>query len=176
MGLVKHCYLTVLLLFVMELPASASSRDPGKVIAGWVEKVTFNALPVAVKAKLDTGAKTSSLHATNIALFKKNNQYWVRFTLNLKDSNGKLHTVQLEKPRSRKVKIKNHDGEHDRRPVVTLNFCFDGRQHSTDFTLTDRAEYIYPVLLGRTFLQGIAVVDPDSTFLTQASCDKEHAK
>ena len=68
------------------------------------------------------------------------------------------------------MRIKNSDGNHDRRSVVELEICFDGRKHVTEFTLADRSEYIYSVLLGREFMQGIAVVDPESTFLTQAVC------
>lgn len=148
----------------------ASSKTPGKVIAGWVEKVGFGDEGAIIKAKLDTGAKTSSIHAENIEKFKKDDDHWVRFTLMLEDKKGKLHEIAMEAPRSRRVKIKNHDGDHERRVVVDLDFCFDGRQHTAEFTLANRSEYIYSVLLGREFLKGVAVVDPDATFLTKAAC------
>jgi len=94
----------------------------------------------------------------------------VRFDLLLTDENDKQHTIHMETPKARRVRIKNTDGDHDRRAVVELEICFDGRKHVTEFTLADRSEYIYDVLLGREFLQGVAVVDPENTFLTQASC------
>ena len=158
-------------LLLLAAPLShGSSQDPGKVIAGWIEKVSLVEQPLILKAKLDTGAKTSSIHAINIEQFKKDGDRWVRFDLLLKDENDKQHTIHMETPKARRVRIKNNDGDHDRRAVVELEICFDGRKHVTEFTLANRAEYIYDVLLGREFLQGIAVVDPENTFLTQASC------
>ena len=147
-----------------------SSQDPGKVIAGWIEKISLVEQPLILKAELDTGAKTSSIHAINVEQFKKNDDRWVRFDLLLTDENDKQHTIHMETPKARRVRIKNTDGDHDRRAVVELEICFDGRKHVTEFTLADRSEYIYDVLLGREFLQGVAVVDPENTFLTQASC------
>jgi hypothetical protein len=161
--------LCVALLLVAPL-AYGNSSDPGKVIAGWVEKISLVEQPLILKAKLDTGAKTSSIHAINVEPFLHEGERWVRFDLLLSDVDDKQHTLHLEKPRSRRVRIKNNDGEYDRRAVVELEICFDGRKHRTEFTLADRSEYIYDVLLGREFLQGIAVVDPASTFETQASC------
>lgn len=147
-----------------------SSTDPGKVIAGWIEKISLVEQPLLLKAKLDTGAKTSSIHAINVEQFKRDGKRWVKFDLILTDMNDKQHTLHMEKPKVRRVRIKNTGGDHDRRSVVELEICFDGRKHVTEFTLADRSEYIYDVLLGREFLQGLAVVDPDSTFLTQSSC------
>ena len=158
-------------ILLLAAPLSqGSSQDPGKVIAGWIEKIGLAEQPLILKAKLDTGAKTSSIHAINVEQFKKNDERWVRFDLLLKDENDKKHTIHMETPKARRVRIKNTDGDHDRRAVVELEICFDGRKHVTEFTLANRAEYIYDVLLGREFLQGIAVVDPENTFLTQASC------
>jgi len=158
-------------ILLLAAPLSqGSSEDPGKVIAGWIEKVSLEEQPLILKAKLDTGAKTSSIHAINVEPFKKKDKRWVRFDLRLKDANDKRHTIHMEAPRARRVRIKNTDGDHDRRDVVELEICFDGRKYVTEFTLADRSEYIYDVLLGREFLQGIAVVDPENTFLTQAGC------
>ena len=157
-------------LLLVSTSAHGNSSDPGKVIAGWVEKISLGEQPVMLKAKLDTGAKTSAIHAANVEAFLRDGEHWVRFDLLLTDVDDKQHTIHMEKPRSRRVRIKDDDGEHDRRSVVELEICFDGRKHVTEFTLAERSEYIYDVLLGREFLQGIAVVDPASTFLTQANC------
>lgn len=161
--------LCVALLLAAPL-AHGSSSEPGKVIAGWVEKISLYEPPVVLKAKLDSGAKTSSIHAANVEPFVRDGERWVKFDLLLTDVDDKQHTLHLEKPKSRRVRIKDADGDHDRRSVVELEICFDGRRHVTEFTLADREEYIYDVLLGREFLKGIAVIDPESTFLTQAHC------
>ena len=166
---VLHGLCAALLLLAAPL-SQGSSQDPGKVIAGWIEKISLVEQSLLLKAKLDTAAQTSSIHAINVEQFKKNDKLWVRFDLLLTDVNDKQHTIHMERPRTRHVRIKNNDGDSDRRVVVELKICFDGRQYTTEFTLADRAEYNYDILLGRKFLQGIAVIDPENTFLTQAGC------
>ena len=166
---VLHGLCTVILLLAAPL-LQGSSQDPGKVIAGWIEKISLVEQPLILKAKLDTGAKTSSIHAVNVEPFMRDGDRWVRFDLLLEDVDDKQHTVHMEKPKVRRVRIKDNDGDDDRRAVVELEICFDGRRHVTEFTLAERTDYIYDVLLGREFLQGVAVVDPESTFLTQAHC------
>ncbi len=176
--------LNTTLLFAVALSAHtalADSTSPGKVIAGWVEKISLSTPgqstgtsktdpEITVKAKLDTGAETSSIHAEDIKVFKRDNKYWVKFTLVLTDINEKTHHITMEKPRQHRVKIKNRDGDHDRRSIVELEMCFDGRTHTTLFSLANRSEFLYPVLLGRRFLEGVAVIDSQATFLTLAHC------
>lgn len=155
---------------------NAFGKKPARVIAGWVEKVIIENQEFEVKAKLDTGAQTSSIHAINIKPYKKNKERRVEFTLVLNDSKDNIHELKLDKPRSRKSLIKNHNGEHDKRYVVDLEICFNGRKHITEFNLTNRDEFIYDVLLGRKFLQETAIIDSDKTFLTLASCQLESNK
>ncbi len=150
----------------------ADSNTPGKVIAGWVENITLmEAGGVVQKAKLDTGAKSSSIDARNINISKSGGRHWVEFDLVVRDGDSiKLKPMRL--PRERRVRIKEHDGDHDSRPVIAMNICFDGRPQTVQFTLADRREFIYPVLLGRRFLAGTAVIDPEQTFNLQARCNK----
>ena len=148
----------------------SQSKEPAKVIAGWVEKVRIDGHDFEVKAKLDTGARTSSVHAKDIKSFKKDGGRWVKFTLILEDSKDNLHEIYIEKPRSRRTNIKNHDGEHDKRHVVDFEICFNGRKYTTEFTLADRSEYIYDILLGRQFLKKAALVDSTKIFLTDPQC------
>lgn len=162
--------LSLLVLLLSTSCAIAGSKSPGKVIAGWVEKISFLDSELIVKVKLDTGAKTSSIFAKEIKKYKRDGKNWVDFTLVLQDKDENIHEVPMSTPRARRVRIKNHDGDHDRRVVVNLPFCFDGRRREAEFTLADRSEYIYPVLLGRAFLTGVAIVDPDATFLTKPTC------
>lgn len=150
---------------------SASSRTPGKVVAGWVEKVTVVSADVVTKAKLDTGAKTSSIYGVNVENFKRDGKRWTRFDLVVTNLNDKEKIISLERRRIRKVRIKGEADEYDRRSVVKLPICFDGRSYDVEFTIADRRNYIYPVLLGREFLEGRALVDSEETFLTKAACE-----
>ena len=164
------CFL-VLLFISLAIISNSSAKEPAKVITGWVEKIRLKDHDFEIKAKLDTGARTSSMNAKNIKSFKKNDQRWVQFTLVLMDNKDNMHEIQVEKPRSRRTKIKNHDGEHDKRHVVNFEICFNGKTYTTEFTLADRSEYIYDVLLGRQFLKNIVVIDPSKVFLTTAECE-----
>ncbi len=167
-------FLAALLLLGLSVtpgPALAASSTPGRVIAGWVEKMTLRPWGLVVKAKLDTGAFTSSIDAENIERFERDGEKWVRFDLEVEIVEGETRRVTVERPFSRRVLIKQTEGERDPRIAVDLDFCFDGRRHTSEFTLADRTGLIYPVLLGRRFLQNRAVVDPSETFRTQAACD-----
>ena len=168
--LISSSWIIVIVILTISCNA-AWAKDPARVIAGWVEKVRIDNHEFDVKSKLDTGARTSSIHARNIKSFKKEGERWVRFTLILTDSKDKKHEIEMEKSRSRRTNIKNHNGEHDKRHVVDFEVCFNGRKIQTEFTLADRREYIYDVLLGRQFLKQTAIVDPKRIFLTTAKCE-----
>mgnify|MGYP000684033376 CR=1 FL=1 len=165
-------FLTLTMVGAMLLPSNvhASSRTPGKVIAGWVEKTTILPWGVEVPSKLDTGALTSSIFAEEIERFRKDDERWVRFVLVLEDTDDEVQRIPVEVPLARSVRIKDHDDPSSRRAVVELELCFDGRKHVTEFSLADRSQFIYPVLLGRRFMEDVAIVDPSETFLTQAHC------
>ncbi|MBB3047705.1 hypothetical protein FHR99_001971 [Litorivivens lipolytica] len=158
---------TTLIPGVVYAGKNKDGREAGKVIAGWVEKVTIlDIRDEPIKAKLDSGANTSSIHATNVESFKRDGDEWVRFTFVDKDGD----TKKMERPIVRGVKIKDLDGGADRRPVIELDMCFDGRVHKTQFNLSDRSGFNYRILLGRRFLGGVAVIDPDETYLTKDHC------
>jgi len=161
----------LLVCFVAGVGQVQSGALVEKVIAGRIEHVSLGVRPsFVVKAKLDTGATTSSIHAENVHGFSKNGQNWVRFDLVLHNEKGDQFRQTLEQPLKRKVRIKNHDGNHDLRYVVVLDICFDGRMRRSSFTLADRTEFNYQVLLGREFLNGLAIVDPEKTYITHATC------
>lgn len=158
-------------LLWLSVPCAAAPAESSKVMAGWLEPVYLSELSShRIKAKLDTGAKTSSINARDIESFTRNGKPWVRFELVLKGVQGNTRTIALERPRLRSVRVKEHNGEPGKRPVVTLELCFNGTPHPIEFTLVDRSGFNYPVLLGRRFLAGIAVIDPQSTYLTQPDC------
>ncbi len=168
----KNNVFLVLLLILSSLTSNnLQAKDPAKVITGWVEKVRIDNQNFEVKAKLDTGARTSSIHARDIKSYKKDGKRWVKFTLVLTDNKDITHKLQMDMPRSRRTNIKNHDGIHDKRHVVDFDICFNGQMYTTEFTLADRTEYIYDILLGRQFLKKVAVVDSNQIFLTTANCE-----
>ncbi len=134
-----------------------------KLIAGWVESIVLEEGQFSLTAKLDTGARTSSIHAKDIGYFERDSKRWVRFTLLAEEGEGtKAHEIEAELLRT--VKIKRHKLPSMQRPVVSLGFCMNGHYYKTQFTLADRSNYLYPMLLGRRFLKGRLLVDPEVQF------------
>ena len=172
---------SIILLLVLALQGNLAWAENSKhremMILGWVEYVEFPDQKLKVKAKLDTGAKTSSLHAENIEWFTKKNEDWVRFEFQANnyfdpEKRGDSKTVTIEAPVQRSVLIKQHKRASAKRAVVILPFELAGKTHQAQFTLTDRSKFIYPVLLGRRFLKDAAIVDPGNTFLRTSSKDQ----
>lgn len=156
--------LGLIILLTISLPAHALNNQQ---VFGWVERVQIMQGQLTLKAKLDTGAATSSLDATNIHLFKRGGKSYVRFTI-ADPQSGELMT--LEKPRLRRVRIKRHNGQHQRRPVIEIDICLGHNQRTVEVNLINRSQFIYPLLLGRSALDGIAVIDPSDTFLSKPNC------
>ncbi|MDX1696415.1 MAG: ATP-dependent zinc protease [Ketobacteraceae bacterium] len=176
-------FISVLLILTSSLAVAGTSdskssdRIVEKRIMGWVENVYFPPTYTKLKAKLDTGAKTSSIDARDITPFEKDGEKWVRFTINrpgkaaFVDKDGRHHSAKpgvdmtFEKPVERVVRIKRHKRKSMERYVVHIPIYIGGREHQAEFSLTNRHKFIYPVLLGRRFLKEVAIVDPGKTFL-----------
>jgi len=160
--------LCLLLLILVSLPAvadGAANRD--LQILGWVEHARLLDPDVHLKAKLDTGAETSSLDVNIIKKFRKGGKRWVRFRL-IDRETGEEHVIVRE--RIRTVSIVMHDAQRQTRPVVLMRFCIAGRILDTEVNLIDRSEFTYPLLLGRKALASFALIDPGSTYLTKPDC------
>jgi hypothetical protein len=139
-----------------------SMKKQTLLTAGWLERVILEPWNIKMRAKLDSGAKTSSLHAIDFEYFKRDGYKWVRF-LTFSD-NEKNPLVSIEVPLVRTVKIKRHNLKSKIRPVVFMTFCLDGEIYNGEFSLNDRSKFHYPILLGRRLLQQGILVDPASTF------------
>lgn len=131
------------------------------ITTGWLEGVFLLPSNLQMRAKLDTGAKTSSLHAVDIEPFKRDGKKWIKFRTG--DYGKKAKFVTMEVPLTRYVRIKDHKQKSARRPVVDITFCFDKQLFTTEFSLVDRSRFNYPVLLGRKMLQQGIIVDPSLT-------------
>jgi hypothetical protein len=161
--------------FVGAATAAATENggeQAGAKTFGWVEWVELLGGDLRLKAKLDTGALTSSLDASDITRFRRNGRRWVAFTIADADSES---TVRVERPLLRNVRIVRHHGESQRRPVVSLPVCFGSVYDEFEFSLIDRSNFIYPVLLGRRALEGRVLVDPESSLTVAPKCDYEEA-
>lgn len=154
-----------LVLFYLAIsPPVAAKHGQQVIIAGWLETVVLSPWQIQLKAKLDTGAKTSSIHAENQQRFERDGKPWVRF--NLPKGGKKNAKIEIiETPLTREVLIKRHKLPPAVRPVVQLGFCINAHYYETEFTLANRGNFNYPVLLGRRFLKNHILVDAGKTFL-----------
>jgi len=159
----------VLLVSPYSISCGATGVVPKEVqIMGWLESVFLRPNNVRVTAKLDTGAKTSSVHADKIEHFMKSDADWVRFEFR-PDKDEK--PIVLERPLVRKAVIKERLSRSSTREVVKLTICKNGREFETEFTLNNRSNFNYPILLGRSFLADVALVDSSHTFMFKAEND-----
>lgn len=136
------------------------------IIAGWIEKAFVGEEKISMNAKLDTGAKTSSIHAPGYIKFIRDDQEWVKFILRTK----KDKTLNVEEPILRTASIRRAKIGVVTRPVIKLKICLAGFSEETEFTLTDRSEMNYPLLIGRRFLGDRILVNSDATYLTNKNC------
>lgn len=139
-------------------------------ILGWVENAYLVDPGLDIKAKLDTGAETSSLDARIIKKFRKDGKRWIRFAVTDRDGGDEFILVRK---RVRTIGVVQHDGSRQTRPVVKLEVCVDQVRLETEVSLIDRSEFNYPLLLGRSALESFALVDSGSVFLGEAGCGDE---
>ncbi|MGM0913156.1 MAG: ATP-dependent zinc protease [Pseudomonadota bacterium] len=153
--------------------ASSASADGEEKVFGWVEKAIVQPWGVEVKAKLDSGALTSSLDAREIERFKRDGERWVRFRLKLEDEeSGEVFSERLELPLYRSLRLRGAGGT-DRRPVVLMKVCLGDTVYEEQFSLRDRGDMNYPLLLGRRTIGHLGLLDVRDTFLSEPTCDDD---
>lgn len=138
-----------------------------KEVIGWVENVGVSASNTIIKAKIDTGADSSSLHCDCITPFDRDGELWVRFTITDIDD----QSVSYEKKIIRTTKVKRHFGEVQVRHVVRMGICIGNQYAETDVSLVDRSGFNYDLLIGRKYLKDNFIVDPGKTFTTRPQCE-----
>ncbi len=147
---------------IKEVPIKEKSKQESKAIIGEVEYVFISSLDIRLKARIDTGAKTSSIHAVDIREFERDGEKWVKFKL--LDNNKNL--TQKALPIHRIVRIKQEsDTKSDRRYVVNMKLKLGDLEQLVEVSLNDRSHLNYPVLIGRNFLRGLFIVDVSKKFL-----------
>ena len=138
--------------------------DSNKIIIGSEEWCGLPQLNIpGVKARIDSGAKTSALHAVNINQFKKNGQPWISFDVHPLQKDGKT-TIHCEAPLLDKRKVKSSSGSSEVRFVIKTVLSIAGEAWEIEVTLTNRDSMGYRMLLGRQAMSGKILVDPEESF------------
>ena len=131
-----------------------------KLLVGWQEWCALPDLHIpAIKAKVDTGAKTSSLHAFDIQPYRKMNKKHVKFSIHPLQNNDNLRiTAKARVIDERDVVSSNGHKEH--RYVIATTLELGDYAWDIELTLSNRDPMKFRMLLGREALAGQVIVDP----------------
>jgi ribosomal protein S6--L-glutamate ligase len=139
--------------------------NPNKIILGSEEWCAFPNLGIpAIKARVDSGAKTSALHAINIAPFIKNDANWVKFDINPIQNNLKT-VIHCEALLVDKRIVKSSSGFREQRYVIQTTINVGDDSWDIEMTLTNRDSMGFRMLLGREAMSGRILVDPEQKYL-----------
>lgn len=138
-----------------------------KILIGWREWVKFPGLGIEkIKAKIDTGARTSTLHALNIAPYiSKSGKNKIKFQVYPEQHNSNYFlncTANLLEQRN----VKNSGGEVEFRYIINTVLCMAGYVWPIELTLTNRDAMGFRLLLGRTALSKRFLISPNQSFMT----------
>ncbi len=141
------------------------AAPPSPLLIGWREWIGLPDLGAArVNAKVDTGARTSSIHAWEIMPYEKRGKPWVRFV---------FHPLQLDTDEGLACRapvlderlVRSSSGHAERRLVISTTLALAGLAWPIEVTLAQRDQMGFRMLIGRTALRGRAVIDPSRSYL-----------
>lgn len=131
---------------------------------GWREWAALPELGIArIKVKLDTGARTSSLHAFDLERFRREDTDMVRFEIHPHQRSAR-GAILVERPVLEDRWVRNSGGQRELRPVIETTVGIGGRTWPIELTLTRRDAMGFRMLLGRQALRQRALVDPGRSF------------
>lgn len=135
-----------------------------QLVMGWREWLELPDLGIQrVKAKVDTGARSSSLHAEGIELFQVRGQIRVRFTV-LPLQRSRLRAVSCQAPLYDERYVKSSNGSRELRPVIRTTVSWGGQAWEVDVTLTSRDLMGFRMLLGREAIRRRYLVDTGRSY------------
>lgn len=158
---------TVLFLIITLLSPAFSEQK----VYGWLEYVKVGKGEYRMKAKLDSGAKTSSLHIMDLEFYESGDgknmvKFKIKGTVPSGDQ-GVWKKVTMTKPIHRTVRIKSSNGEISTRVSVLLPMKIGNTSIETEFTLSNREDMNYPILLGRSSIANLGFIDCSKSFLVK---------
>lgn len=137
-------------------------------LLGWREWVSLPALGIThIKAKVDTGARTSALHAFANEIYYERGVKMVRFKLHPWQKRTDIEQSCAAEVSDERV-VSDSGGHRERRLVIVTKVCLDEHCWPIEMTLTNRDNMQFRMLLGRTAIRGLYAVDPSASYLVGA--------
>ena len=141
-----------------------SSDVTNRRILGWREWVSLPCLGIAaIKAKLDTGAKTSALHAWDVSPRMVDGRQWISFRVHSMQRK-KVTPVFCEAPVSDRRWVTNSSGTREHRYIISTNLQIGPSSWPIELSLTNREGLEFPMIIGREAMRDRLIVDPRASF------------
>jgi hypothetical protein len=134
-------------------------------VIGWREWVALQELKIdQIKCKVDTGAKTSALHAFFVEPFKKSGCEYVRFGMHPVQKNSDTEVICTSKVHDQR-EVTDSGGHREKRYVILTTIKLGQHNWQAEVTLTDRETMLFRMLLGRDAIKNQFIVNPARSYL-----------
>jgi hypothetical protein len=175
----RNLFFIFLIAIIIPSISVAKVSSNKKITVGWLERIFIPSIDSTLRAKLDTGAKTSSIDAEIIDIknSKVEDDKYGKIIFTVEDMEGKKKTLKRKIVRWAKIKKKGSTSGYIRRPVVLMQYCVAGKLITEEVNLSNREHFNYPVLIGRNMLtEAGLVIDTSQTYTKKPDCEKDTLK
>lgn len=148
----------------IEKPGKSRAPAAPSRVVGWREWVALPLIGIErIKAKLDTGARSSALHAFNVRPLQQNGKMYVEFDVHPLQRNDDVYKTSVAEAIDYRW-ITNSGGGREKRFVIVTKLQMGGESWPIEVTLTDRDQMGFRMLIGRTAMENRLIIDPTASY------------